>query len=170
MITKPQSSNGWLDKYIALVPENNLIEGLKKQTEISLQLYSSLSEEQLLFRYAEDKWNIKEIIVHLMDTERVFGYRALRFSRNDKTELPGYDENLFAQNSYATERSIGSLIEEYVVVRTSTVALFSNLKPETLENRGIANGIDMCGAALGSSILGHEIHHISIIHERYLGK
>lgn len=168
MITKPQSSNGWLDKYIELVDENNLIEGLKKQTEVSLELYSSLNEEQLLFRYADGKWNIKEIILHTLDTERVFCYRALRFARKDETELPGYDENLFAANSYATERTIGSLLEEYVVVRTATVALFSNMQPKTLEYRGVANKINMSVAALGFAILGHERHHIQIIHERYL--
>src|SRR5690606_4823805 len=102
----------------------------------SLKLFSSLTEEQLAFRYAEGKWNIKEIIVHLMDTERVFAYRALRFARNDKTELPGYDENLFAQNSFAFDRSIRSLLEEYIVVRIATVALFSYFDAGVLENRG----------------------------------
>jgi len=168
MITKPPYHNSWLDKYIALVDEDDLITGFKNQTPESLQFYAQLTEEQLLHRYAEGKWNIKEIVLHLIDTERVFGYRALRFARADKTELPGYDENLFAENSFATERSIGSLLEEYAIVRTATVALFSNFKPEVLNNRGMANGFEMSVSALGFAILGHEKHHLQIVRERYL--
>lgn len=168
MITKPTSANGWLDKYLNLVTEDDLIAGFKNQTPESLQFYSQLTEEQLHYRYAEGKWNIKEILLHTIDTERIFCYRALRFARFDKTELPGYDENLFASNSNATGRNIRSLLEEYAVVRTATVALFSNLDASVLDNRGIANGVDMSVAALGFAILGHERHHLRIIQERYL--
>jgi hypothetical protein len=168
MISKPTTPNGWLDKYMELVTEEDLITGFKNQTPQTLQFLSSLTEEQLLYRYAEGKWNIKEIILHIIDTERVFSYRALRFARFDKTELPGYDENLFASNSKATDRSIRSLLEEYAVVRTATVALFSNFDPSVLENRGMANGFEMSVAALGFAALGHERHHLQIIEERYL--
>jgi uncharacterized damage-inducible protein DinB len=170
MISKPTGSNGWLDKYMNLVTEEDLITGFKNQTGQSLQFFSGLTEEQLLHRYAEGKWNIKEIILHLIDTERIFSYRALRFARFDKTELPGYDENLYASNSKATERSIRSLLEEYAVVRTATVALFSNLDSSVLENKGVANGVEMSVSALGFAILGHERHHLKIIEERYLSK
>ncbi len=168
MISKPSSVNGWLDKYIALVSEQDLITGFKNQTPESLQFYSSLTEEQLLYRYAEGKWNIKEIILHTIDTERVFGYRALRFARFDKTELPGYDHDDYVLKSNASERSIRSLLEEYAVARTATVALFSNFEASTMDNRGVANGVEMCVSALGFSILGHERHHLKIVRERYL--
>lgn len=170
MISKPTSANGWLDKYIELVTEEDLITGFKNQTPESLQFYSQLSEEQLLYRYAEGKWNIKEIILHTIDTERVFSYRALRFARFDKTELAGYDHNDYVIQSKASDRSIRSLLEEYAVVRTATVALFSNLEPAVMDNRGVANGVEMCVSALGFSILGHERHHLRIIHERYLNQ
>ena len=168
MIKKPNSGNGWVDKYVALVPEESLIEGLKRQTQESLVLLSSLSDEQLNFRYAEGKWTIKEIILHLVDTERIFTYRALAFARKDPNALPGFDENIYAANSHANDRDIKNLLEEYIVVRTCTVATFSGFPESALECRGTANNIDMCVAALGFAICGHEIHHINIIQERYL--
>ncbi|HEY8405009.1 MAG TPA: DinB family protein [Flavobacteriales bacterium] len=168
MIKKPTSSNGWLDQYLDLVTEDDLITGFKNQTSESLEFFSGLTEEQLLYRYEEGKWNIKELLVHMMDAERVFCYRALRFARYDQTVLAGYSHNDYVMNSKASERSIRSLLEEYAVVRTATVALFSNFAPEVLDNRGVANGVDMCVAAIGFAILGHERHHLQVIREKYL--
>lgn len=168
MINKPSPGNGWLDRYIAEVEDDSLLEGFKKQTEITLNLFSALDEDQLAFRYAEDKWSIKEIIVHLMDAERIFMTRALTFARGDKTPLPGFDENLYVTNSFADSRDVRNLLEEYIIVRTCTVATFAGMHPSVLSNRGLANNIDMSVAALGFAILGHEIHHVKIIQERYL--
>jgi len=168
MITKPATSNGWLDKYIGEVPENDLQNALMRQTEDSLRLFASLTDDQLDYRYAEGKWNIREIIVHLMDSERVFAYRAMCFARKDQTELPGYDENVYALNSYASQRSLKSLLEEYMVLRTSTVALFANLSPEVVQNSGIANKSVMSVSGLGFAIVGHEAHHVRVIQVRYL--
>lgn len=170
MITRPTSKNGWIDEYLTLVPEQELLAGFKDQTPRSLELFHSLSEEQLLFRYDEGKWNIKEIIVHIMDTERVFCYRALRFARNDKTELAGFDHDIFTENSLATERSLGSMLEEYAVVRTATVAMFNNFDPSVLTNRGVVGGTEMAVDAIGYFILGHERRHVNVILERYLKK
>ncbi len=168
MIRKPKTGNGWVDRYIALVPEDLLLEGLKRQTQESLSLFSSLSEDQLLFRYAEGKWTIKEMLLHLIDTERIFTYRALAFARKDTTSLPGYDENIYAANSHANERDIKNLLEEYIVVRTCTVATFSGFPISSLNNRGIANNVEMSVSSIGFAILGHEMHHINVINERYL--
>ncbi len=170
MISKPKPGNGWLDRYIAEVPEDLLLEGFKRQTAETLSLFSSLTENQLNFRYAENKWTIKEIIVHLMDVERLFSYRALAFARKDQTHLPAFNEDEYAKNSFASERSQQSLMEEYIVVRTATVALFANFSPETLEFRGIANNIDMSVSAIGFATLGHEIHHIGVIRLKYLSQ
>jgi hypothetical protein len=168
MITRPTEITSWLKHYIGEVPDQSLLDGFKRQTQVSLGLFSSLTDQQLDFRYAEGKWSVREIIAHLIDSERIFSYRALRFSRKDNTELPGYDENWYIPNSGATERSAKSLIEEYIVVRTSTVALFSNLTDEMLDFVGKANGHHMSARELGFATLGHEMHHIRIIQERYL--
>ena len=168
MISKPTSSFGWLDNYIGKVSDESLIEGFKRQTHETLELISSLSEEKLNFRYAENKWNIKELMIHLLDAERVFAFRALCFSRKDKTPLPGFEEDDYVKNCGANERSIKSILEEYIVTRTATVALFSNFNKEMLDFVGIANGKEMSARALGYATLGHEIHHISVIKEKYL--
>jgi hypothetical protein len=168
MISRPKEITSWLKHYIGEVPDESLIDGLKRQTQASLEFFSSLTDEQLDHRYAEGKWSIREILVHLIDSERVFSYRALRFSRRDATELPGYDENWYIPNSNAAERSAKSLIEEYIVVRTATVALFSNLTDDMLDFVGTANGGRMSARELGFATLGHEMHHIRIIRERYL--
>jgi uncharacterized damage-inducible protein DinB len=168
MITRPKEVSSWLKHYISEVNEDSLIEGLKKQTQETLELLNSLSDEQLNYRYAEGKWTIREIMVHLIDSERVFSYRALRFSRKDNTELPGYDQDLFVANSCSNERSLKSLLEEYIVVRTANVALFSNLTDAMLDFRGRANGNEMSARELGFATLGHEMHHIRVIRERYL--
>ena len=111
---------------------------------------------------------MQELMVHLMDFETLFTYRAFAFARKDQTHLPAFDEDAYVKNSFAAERTKQSLMEEYIVVRTATVALFANLSPESLEFRGIANNIDMSVSAIGFATLGHEIHHIGIIHSRYL--
>jgi hypothetical protein len=169
MILKPAPLNNYFDRYVQPVADADLISGFKRQTEQSLQLLAGLTEEQANFRYAEGKWSIKELILHLIDTERIFTYRALRFARNDKTELPGYDENLFAANCKADSRTLRSLLEEYMVVRTCTVGTFINFPEESLSNTGVASGNTLDVASLGYAILGHEMHHINIIRERYLG-
>lgn len=168
MIQRPQDISSWLKNYIAEVPDNSLLDGFKRQTQTSLELFSSLTDDQLDFHYEEGKWSIREIIVHLIDSERIFSYRALRFARKDSTELPGYDENWYIPNSGASLRSAKSLIEEYIVVRTSTVALFSNLTDDMLDFTGKANCTNMSARELGFALLGHEMHHIRIIQERYL--
>jgi hypothetical protein len=168
MIVKPNSQNGWLDNYIKKVEDEFLLEGFKRQTAETLHLFSELTEEQVNYRYAEGKWSIKEILLHLIDCERIFAYRALTFARGDQAALPGFDENEYVINSHIETRDIKSLVEEYIIVRTSTVSLFAGFHPDVLNNRGTANKIEMSVSALGFAILGHEIHHIGVIRERYL--
>jgi|JI10StandDraft_1071094.scaffolds.fasta_scaffold405601_2 hypothetical protein len=168
MILKPNSGNGWLDRYIEVVPDSSLLEGFKRQTSETLALISSLTEDQMKFRYAENKWSIKEIMVHLIDTERLFGFRALAFARKDNTHLPAFDEDTYVKNSKADERSVQSILEEYIVVRTATVALYANFTPDVFEFRGIANNVEMSVGALGFGTLGHEIHHVNVIRTRYM--
>lgn len=135
----------------------------------------SIPEEKLTYRYAENKWNIKEILVHLIDDERIFTYRALRYARNDSTPLHGFDENHYTRYSQASERNLDNIFEEYWAVRQSTLLLFQNLPEDAWMRSG--TGLDEEGnvinrrtvRALAYHIAGHELRHMKIIKERYLG-
>lgn len=154
--------------YIDLAGNDLLIAGLTKSMYRHLNLFSSISEDKMNYAYAEGKWTIKELIVHLIDCERVFAYRALRCARNDKTDLPGFDQDDYVTTSEANNRSKASLIEEYESVRKSTIAMFRSFTDEMLAQVGTANGNPMSPRALGFIIIGHEKHHAKIIRDRYL--
>ena len=145
---------------------------LLNQLEISLvntmSLIRSLSEEKLSLRYANDKWSIKEVLVHIVDDERIYSYRALTFARNDKTNLPGFEQDEYAMNSYSDERTIENIMQEYEAVRKSTIKLFNGFSDAALKRIGTANGNQASVRALGYHILGHEMHHINMIKEIYL--
>jgi uncharacterized damage-inducible protein DinB len=159
---------GYLDTYIGKVSDSDVIVGLERQLIETIAFIETLSEEQLLYRYAEGKWNIKELLVHLIDAERVFGYRALRFSRLDATPLPGYDEDVFVKNSYASHRPISEILDEMSTVRGSTIALAKSLSAHVIDFIGNANGMQVSPRAYMTAILGHEIHHLQIIRDRYI--
>lgn len=133
-----------------------------------LETLESLSESQINYRYAEGKWSIKEILQHLIDAERIFAYRALRFARFDKTELPGYDENLLVENSYCDEKDFKEMLEEFKIVRQSSVLLFKGFNQTVLLNKATCNGYQMSVRAIGFAISGHQLHHLRVIKERYL--
>ncbi len=138
------------------------------------KLIYSIPEEKLTYRYAENKWTIKEILVHLIDDERIFAYRALRYARNDDTPLHGFEQNTYVKYSNANQRSLDNIFEEYWAVRISTILLFQNLPEDSFMRTG--TGIDHDGSiinkrtvrALAHHIAGHELRHIKIIKERYL--
>jgi len=154
--------------YISKVEGDHLIASLHQGLDVVLSLIPSITADRLEYRYAEGKWTIKEIILHLMDAERIFAYRALRFSRGDRTGLPGFNEDEYVPNSAAAERSIDSLLDEYVALRKSTIEFFKNLSPGMLQRTGIANGQEISVRALGYIIAGHEMHHLGVMRERYL--
>lgn len=137
-------------------------------------LVLSLTEEQLAYRYAADKWTIKEILVHNIDDERIYTYRALRYARNDNTALQGFEEKSYAQFSMANTRTVESILDEYWAVRQSTIQLFQNLPEASFQRKGTL--LDESGAlvnertvrALIYHIAGHELHHLKIIREKYL--
>ncbi|TAE85406.1 MAG: DinB family protein [Bacteroidetes bacterium] len=131
---------------------------------------TSLDAETLTYRYDVGKWSIPEIIQHLMDSERVFAYRALRIARGDKSENPGYDENMFAVNSKASTRNMIDMVREFSLLRASTIELFKSFSDEDLTQIGFANGYEVTPAALAYAIIGHERHHIAVIEDKYLPK
>lgn len=154
--------------YIEQVAYKDLIEGLEDSFAITLSFFKTIPNDKLAYQYAEGKWTIKEIIQHIIDAEIVFSYRALRFARNDKTSLPGFDENAYVPSSLANNVSLGQLLNHYSSVRQSTIALFKSFDKEMLVRIGQASGSDMSVRALGFVIIGHETHHCKIIRERYL--
>lgn len=156
-------------RYIGLLPDDGLVlrhmeENLKATSEFIL----SLPEERLAHRYAEGKWTIKEILVHVSDDERIYAYRALRFARGDKTELPGFEQDDYAARSGANGRGIADILEEFATVRRATISLFKGLDREALLRTGVADGKVMSVRAAAYHIAGHELRHVNIIKERYL--
>lgn len=170
-IEKPKSGEypPYADIYIGLLPDDSLVlKHLEDNLQATIDLIQDLSEKQLLYRYAENKWTIKEILVHIIDDERIYVYRALRFARGDETELPGFEQDKFAAQSGANTRTISSILEEYIAVRWSTIRFFDGLEDNALLRSGMANGNHATVRALAYHIAGHELRHINIIKERYL--
>jgi len=170
LISKPLSGEypPYASMYIDLLPDDGLVlqhleENLKKMQYFIL----SLSENKLDFRYAIDKWTIREMLVHIIDDERIYSYRALRFARNDKTELPGFEQDDYTVYSKANNRTIESILEEYESVRRSTLSLFKNLPEEAFLRSGTANNNPVTVRALIYHIAGHELHHMNIIKRNY---
>ncbi|MCP4977499.1 MAG: DinB family protein [Maribacter sp.] len=165
---KKEEYNPFYQTYIDVLGDVELFDLLRRQLENFPQFLGSLPDEKLHYAYAEGKWTIAEALLHVLDTERVFQYRALRFMRGDKTPLPGFDQNLYVPNSNADRRTKDSIIEEYKTIRLSTIALFSNMNGQMLHNMGKASNSPMSVAALGFIICGHQKHHRNVIRERYL--
>ena len=158
----------YIQRYLDLIPSKNWLEELKNSEAQTLEIYGKLSEEHSNFAYEEGKWTLKELLQHLIDAERIFIYRALRFSRNDQTELAGWDEELYAKEYFLNDVSLQTLLEEFDFLRKSNVLFFGNLKEEILSREGVANGNEISVETIGKLIVGHNIHHLNIIKERYL--
>lgn len=169
-ITRPESTEypKYYANYIGKVQGDDLFAAMQATHRDTQALIGSLTEEQLRYRYAEGKWTIKDIIGHLIDAERIFAYRALRFARKDKTDLPGFDENEYVPASNANERNIHDLLAEFTVVRASTLSLLKSFSEEMLTHIGTANGNPISVRSLAYIIGGHEMHHLTVIKERYL--
>lgn len=154
--------------YIDKAGELELIEALNQGLQNTYSFFNEIDENKLSYRYQPNKWTVKEILQHLIDAERVFTYRALRFARKDKTNLPGYDENFYVSNCNGDTRSIKDLVKEYKALRCSTISLFESFTNDILSCSGFANNAEMSVRAIGFVIVGHEKHHIEVIKERYL--
>ena len=167
-ITKPQPEEHaeYYAKYIKLVGDDAL-GALRAQSASTPRLLSGLSEAQAMHRYAPGKWSVKEVVGHLIDGERVFGYRALRVARADTTPLPGFDENAWVPAAHFDSRPMPDLVADYQTVRAATVALFSSFDEEALVRMGTANDQPISVRALAHMIAGHELHHVAILRERY---
>lgn len=169
IINKPQAGQhpDWASVYINKIPDGEVMKQLQSGAESLLAYVEKLTDEQLLFSYADNKWTIKEVIVHLMDVERVFNYRALTASRQDTTPLPGFDHNAYVPKSGANKRSKESLLAEYKVRREATILFFESLDEEALSFVGEAKDQPCTARAMAYMIAGHEHHHLKILEERY---
>lgn len=155
--------------YMDCVPgDGALISHLASIITETENLLSALSEEQLLYRYSEGKWSIKDIILHLADCERVIIYRAMRIARGDKTNLPGFDENLFVENAGADKRAIENILAELKAYRTASISFINSLNEEVLDRTGTANNFELSTRLLVNHLYGHHRHHLNILQERYL--
>ena len=155
--------------YIGLLPDDGrVLTHLQENIKLITNLVRPLSEDQLTTPFAEGEWTIKQILVHIVDDERIYVYRALRAARNDQTELPGFDQDLFTTYSDANQRSLDSIFEEYETVRAATITLFNNLPDEALSRASIANGHAMSVRAAAYHIAGHELHHLNSVRQNYL--
>ncbi|MDH4403422.1 MAG: DinB family protein [Flavobacterium sp.] len=154
--------------YIQELKDIELIEELEICLHEFIKFVQNIPMDKFDYQYDEGKWTIKEIIQHLIDSERVFSYRALRISRNDKTPLPGFDENEYVANSNGNERSLQSLLTEMAVVRQSTLSLFNSFSQEQLTKIGMASNREVSVRAIGFIIIGHQKHHQKIFIEKYL--
>jgi hypothetical protein len=162
------SHSAYFQKYIDQVPEDNLQMAFQNQLTVITDFFHSITEEKSNYAYAPGKWTIKELLQHITDTERIFAYRGLCIARNEKTNLPGFDENEYAAASNAGNRSWKDLTEEFLVVRKSTVTLFNSFTPEVLNNSGTSNNSPLMVNSVGFIVVGHVYHHIKIFKERYL--
>jgi hypothetical protein len=159
----PEFSN-----YVALVGEGDIIQTLERQIENSLSLLRTIPSDKANFRYAPDKWSVKELLGHLIDSERIFSYRALCFARNDQTPLPGYEQNDYVRGADFDSRNLADMVEEFATVRRATIQLFQPLNEREWLRRGKANENDVSVRALAFIIAGHELHHMEVLRSRYL--
>ncbi|MCS7459018.1 DinB family protein [Paenibacillus doosanensis] len=157
----------YYDTYIRLVPEGGLSDILKEQLQTTLALLQPLTEEQAGYRYESDKWSIKEVIGHISDNERIMAYRLLRIARGDTGTLAGYDQEPFVRESFFDRRSLTDLLEDLTAVRQATLTLLRGLTEEAWSRQGVANNSVLSVRALACIIAGHELHHRSVLQERY---
>ncbi|HUZ58757.1 MAG TPA: DinB family protein [Hanamia sp.] len=154
--------------YIHLVENEDLNTILKVQLTESQSFFNSVPKEKYDYKYAQGKWSIKEALQHIIDTERVFSYRALAFSRKDINVLPSFDDKSYASNANGALREWKDLVEEFIAVRKSTQLLYNSFSSDQLDSPGKASDYQMNARAMGYTIAGHLAHHINIIKERYL--
>lgn len=154
--------------YIAYLPQRDLLDILKDQREEMNTFLNGLRSEDLGRSYAPGKWTVAQVLQHMIDTERIFQYRALRIARNDKTPLAGYDQDAYVPASLATERTLDSFYKEYNAVRLSGISLFETFNNEMFSRRGISNDNPLSAAAAAFIIAGHERHHLLLFKSKYI--
>lgn len=158
----------WYHRYINQVNEDELMTAFRNQTPSFIHFLETIPQGKHDHRYAEGKWTIKELLQHLIDAERIFSYRGLRFARKDATPLPGFEENDYARAAKADQRDWNEMVDEFKTVRHASEILFGSFDEDQLQSEGIASGKPVYVEAIGFIMVGHVNHHMNIIRERYL--
>ena len=158
----------YYSRYIKLVPEGNILATLAEQMDSTLRLLRGIAEEKAGYRYAPDKWSIKELVGHIIDGERIFAYRALRFARGDQTALPGFEQDDYVRHAGSDAQPLEELVREFELVRGSNLLMFKHLDEEAWRRRGVASDSEVSVRAIAFIIAGHERHHVEILRTRYL--
>lgn len=153
--------------YVALVPEDDILGSIEQQSSETQKFLATLDESKAAYRYADGKWSVKQVIGHIIDAERIIGYRLLAIARGETNPLPGFDENMYVDNAAFYAWSLGDLSEHYALVRRATIVLLRNLPKEAWSRKGTANNAPVSVNGLAYVILGHERHHVKVLHERY---
>jgi hypothetical protein len=169
-IAPPETSEyaPYYGRYISLVKSDDILASLQQQMPATKALLSSLSEREANFRYAPDKWSIKQVFGHLIDSERIFAYRALRIARADQIPMEGFEQDDYVRSGNFENRTMPDLLEEYETVRAATLTLFRNFDTPAWSRRGVANNNQVTVRAAAYIIAGHELHHMQIVKDRYL--
>lgn len=170
IIGRPQTEDmtPFAKGYIEQVEGENLLEALNATLLETLRLYQGMDETIGNYRYAAGKWTLKEVLLHIIDTERIFSYRALTMARNDKSPLPGFEQDDYVPASKAESRTLKSLVEEYEVVRKGSIILLENMDDEMLDRKGTANNQPMTARIIGWMMAGHDLHHNKVVRTRYM--
>ena len=165
----PTEYNTYYQPYVDLTTNpKDCVDGMRQNLSNVVKFYRSLPKEKLDFAYAKGKWTVKDILMHCIDTERIFSYRALRIARQDKTPMAGFEQDGYVVSANAKNRSIDSLLNEYITLRNTSIVLFESFTNEQLKSIGTASNSLISARAIGYIISGHENHHVQIIKERYL--
>jgi DinB superfamily len=166
---EPAEYDEYYGRYVELVPDGDIAVILRDQIEVTLQLFAGVSQELETYRYAEQKWSIREVVGHLIDTERLFAFRALAMARGDDVDLPGMDQDEWAARSNAHTRPLGDVAMEWIALRRANVHMFASFTPEIGARVGRANGHDFTVRSFPWIIAGHELWHRGLLEEHYLG-
>jgi hypothetical protein len=154
-------------KYVSLVTAADVLAALSSQIGNTVAALRRCPEHRSRYRYGPGKWSIREVVGHMIDSERIFAYRALRFARGDETPLPGFEQDDFVANGPHDACPLSSLVDEFIAVRQATILMFRNLQPEAWSRAGVASDNRMSVRAAAYVIAGHELHHMSILRDRY---
>jgi hypothetical protein len=165
---EPSEHAAYYARYVGLVEGDDVVRALEDQLPGSLATLRAVSPEQSLARYAPGKWSLREVVGHLIDAERIFAYRALRFARDDRTELPGFEQDDYVAAARSDDRPWPDLLAELELVRRADVLMFRGFDREAWLRRGVASGDEISVRALAYNIAGHELHHMAIVRTRYL--
>jgi uncharacterized damage-inducible protein DinB len=170
MLHRPTESEypNYYQPYVKLVPDGELVQILQENLLAVVKLFKGISEEEALHRYAPGKWSVKEVLGHIIDTERIMSYRLMRVARGDQTPLAGFNETDYVQAAQTNSLSMEAILEDFKATRNASITLIQNTPAEAWTNKGNANGMEITTRAIAYIIAGHEMHHRKIVEERYL--